>query len=234
MQEQLDPKYHNDERLRDSILTVVDIPHIRSSLKERVPDNAQQALNHVASHLCENPKNAENPRDNLLSAHFYCTENTADIHDEDGKDCSSLGQKYGGRARNNLKPLPRRDNRRGAQSNRDIDPRNQRKVNHECSRGNLGCFVGQNTHHVSDRHYQDEVSAAIQKLKQNHPSANVLRTSSCSSMVMDISGMTIGNPNRGLLLTLHRPSYDLWIFQPPWRPNPGFPRCISRPRCASP
>lgn len=166
-------KYHDDAFLRDRRLTEIGILHIHASLRERIPKTSQQSLNRVVSHLSENPKTAGTASVNLVSVHSDVTRQTASTNDENDEAFYSLSQAYGGRAHNNLKPFPRRYKRRGPKSNRDIGPRIPRQVNPEWLCGIRCCFFYTEPHFVSDRHSKADVSAAIQTLKQRHPSAFV-------------------------------------------------------------
>lgn len=58
LQYQLDESYHGYRFLRDRLLTTVDIPHIQSAPRDRLPRTSQQTINRIAIQLSEERKTA--------------------------------------------------------------------------------------------------------------------------------------------------------------------------------
>lgn len=171
VQKQPDPKYHDDAFLRDKLLTAIDRPHIRPSLRERIPDNSQQALNRVASHLSERPNTSDIANVNLASTSCDMDKINSQSSGEDSPQaCYSLGQNYGVRARNTLNPYPKAsNNRRPTGNSRHQNQCGPRRVSPEWFRVVKGCFICGKPRGSGDRHPRAEVSSAIRKLKDKHP-----------------------------------------------------------------
>lgn len=58
LQKQLDTPYHADRYLRDKLLTAVDVPHIQTSLRDRIPRTSEQAICRVMNRLSDNKRSA--------------------------------------------------------------------------------------------------------------------------------------------------------------------------------
>lgn len=58
LQKQLDSKYECDGFLIVQLLISVEIPDIQTSLKDRIPENAQEAIHRISNRLCDKPKTA--------------------------------------------------------------------------------------------------------------------------------------------------------------------------------
>lgn len=143
LQKQLDTPYHTDNFLRDRLLTAVDLPAIQSTLRDRMPQTSQMAVNRVANQLSDKPGSAgSNPSVNY-----------------------SLGKSYHGDAkRQHRKPWMRGRNNNGTwKGGHRLSPR--------WMRGIKGCFVCGKDHNANTKHPPDEVTAAINKLKAKHPQA---------------------------------------------------------------
>lgn len=171
LQHELHPDYHTDRRLRDRLLNAVDIPTIQDALRDRTPRISQQLINRVANRLSTQKRTA-----GMTAAHL-----AEDAHDWDDSDDDmalySLGQKYGGDAKRHLKSyVPRRQNcgqRQGSQSTRPHGNhgRPQLRLSSVWMRGVKGCLVCGQSQREKVRHTRDEVTAAINKLKEKLPSA---------------------------------------------------------------
>lgn len=85
LQKKLSAHYQHDDFLRAQLIIATDINHIQQSLKERIPKNAQEAVNRIATFLSHQPKTA--------GAFFN------DTKEPESGAMYSLGQKYGGDAR---------------------------------------------------------------------------------------------------------------------------------------
>ncbi len=143
IQQQLDTPYRHDNFLRDQLMISVDIPNIQQLLKERVPRTSQQAINRVATFLSSEP----------TSAGSYITKSN-----ESRTAMYTLGQKFGGNNNYN------NNKHKNWKTNRN-------KVSSNWIRGVKGCFVCGQNHKARSRHPAHEVRAAIEKLKQNNPTA---------------------------------------------------------------
>lgn len=162
LQNQLDPTYQTDQFLRDRLLTAVDIPSIQSTLRDRLPRTSQQTINRVANQLSDKKKTAGSNSVCMTSAYTNVPYKTHDPYENHVH--YSLGKTYGGDARNATKK---------PWSNRPSRPNNSdgRRINSGWMRGVKGCFVCGGNHRANTRHKREEVTAAITKLKSNHPSA---------------------------------------------------------------
>lgn len=58
LQHQLEESYHADKFLRDRLLTTVNISHIQASLRDRLPQKIQKAINRVEIQLSDELKSA--------------------------------------------------------------------------------------------------------------------------------------------------------------------------------
>lgn len=151
LQNRLDESYHTDQFLRDLILTDVNIPSIQSALRDRLPTTIQEAANRIANQFSEKKKSA--------GSNLVCLA-------RDYEAMYSLGKTYGGDERRNTKtPWA---NIRGRHTQKDT-PR--RRLSPEWMEGVKGGFVCGEDHRESSRHKKEEVTAAINKLKSNYPTA---------------------------------------------------------------
>lgn len=160
-QKQLDADYQRDRYLRDRLLTAIDIPSLQDPLRDRLPRTAQQAIQRTIRRLSDKPKTA-----GTLIAHVATPETDPAEKEEQPHDCEahySLGQKYGGQAQ---KPMKTYGPKHADRSNRG-----GRRLKSGWMRGVKGCFVCGRNHLANDKHPREEVTAAIRRLKENHPAA---------------------------------------------------------------
>lgn len=97
LQHQLHDEYHSDIQLRDRLLTAVDIPTIRDTLRDKRPRTSHQLIHLVPNRLSTNKKTA-----GTISAHLATRQQ---VFEEDSL-CDimySLGQFYGGNVKRNIK-----------------------------------------------------------------------------------------------------------------------------------
>lgn len=59
LQEQLDDHYHSDTFLRDRLLTVMDIPWVQTTFRDRMLQSSQQDVNRIANQLSYKAHSAE-------------------------------------------------------------------------------------------------------------------------------------------------------------------------------
>ena len=146
IQRQLDKSYRTDNFLRDQLLVAADLTSIKQSMRERVPKTAQEATQRIATFLSSEAGSAGS------NAFFNC--DTAF-----NEALYSLGSKYGGEAKRNLKGY-QKGNRKGAA-----------KISSKWFAGVKGCYVCGKNHMARTRHSRDEIMAAIKKLKEKHSKA---------------------------------------------------------------
>lgn len=58
LRNKLDTSYHTNQILRYSLLTVVDIPAIKSTLRDRLPRTSQKAINRIVNKFSDKPISA--------------------------------------------------------------------------------------------------------------------------------------------------------------------------------
>lgn len=58
LQNSLDNNYHTNQFLRDRLLTSIDIPSIKYTLRDRVIAKSQQAVHRIANQLSDKPRSA--------------------------------------------------------------------------------------------------------------------------------------------------------------------------------
>ena len=145
LQRQLDKSYHADHLLRDQLIIAVDLPLIKRSLRERVPRTAQEAIPRVATFLSKEKGSA--------GAYFNFEEHGID------DALYSLGNKFGGEAKKSLKGR----GKRGRQASR--------KLSSKWLAGIKGCWVCGQGHLARFKHTREEVSKALDRLREKHPSA---------------------------------------------------------------
>lgn len=163
LQHQLHEDYHTDRYLRDRLMTAIDIPNISDSLKDRVPRNAHQLVNRVANRL-SGRKNSSGTTLTFIGKH----NNQSEPKNKD-EALYSIGQNYGGEAKGKVKRYGQagyRQNQKNSQQNG-----NRRRIASSWLRGVKGCFVCGKDHYANQKHPRDEVTAAINKLKNKHPRA---------------------------------------------------------------
>lgn len=157
LQKQLDRKYQGDGYLVDRLLSAVDIPSIQASLKDRMPRKAQTAIHRISNRLSDKPHSA-----GASGAHAIAM--TCD--GRDGEAMYSLGTQFGGEAQKEKRPYRATRAKQAQERRRPI-----RQLRSEWMRGVRGCFVCGRDHRANDRNRREEVSQAIRKLKEKHPSA---------------------------------------------------------------
>lgn len=163
LQKQLDTSYHADRFLRDRLLTAVDLPALQTTLRDRIPRSSHQAVQRIANQLSDKKGSAGSTVAMIAgSSPIYGSgyENEA---------LYSLGRTYGGDAKRRVKtPWRKRGNyeRRGG---RDGD--RQRRLRSSWMRGVKGYFVCGGDHRANAKHPRAEVTAAVKKLKDKHPTA---------------------------------------------------------------
>lgn len=94
LQYQLHENYHTDWYLRDQLMTYIDIPNIRDTLKDRVPRTSHQIVRRVASTLY-NKKNSSESAAYLADKYRHPD---VGLNHNENEDMYSLGQNYGGEA----------------------------------------------------------------------------------------------------------------------------------------
>lgn len=165
LQKQLNSNYQGDEFLRDRILQATDIPSIQTTLRDRIPETSQQAVNRIENQLSDKPRSAGSSMALLI--------------DDNGEHIDeamySLGKTYGGEARR-----PVRHPWRGQRGNRgrtsqyrragDRGP-HQRRLSPHWMQGIKGCFVCGEPHRANSKHPREQVTAAINRHKAQHPNA---------------------------------------------------------------
>lgn len=160
LQQKLDKSYHSDTFLRDRLLTAIYIPVIQSSLRDSFPRSSQQAINRFAIQLSERKRSAGKTA--------ACITKEEASFDEARY---SLDRSYGGEARRAM----RRPHKEGGERRHSNNGRNRdiggRRLNSAWMRGVKGCFVCGQNHRANTRHSLEEVTKAINKLKERHPMA---------------------------------------------------------------
>lgn len=58
VQNQLDSTYQSNQFLIDRLMTAIDIPHIKSTFRDRMPRTSQQAFNWISNQLSDKPRTA--------------------------------------------------------------------------------------------------------------------------------------------------------------------------------
>lgn len=86
IQHQLHSSYHEDRFLRDQLLVAADLSHLRTSLVDKIPKTAQEAMQRIAALLSSEPRSA--------GAHI--------VNDNEELVMYGLGQRYHGKARKSL------------------------------------------------------------------------------------------------------------------------------------
>lgn len=143
LQKQLESHYQHDDFIRDQLIVSTDLPRIQQSLLERVPSSSQDAVNRIATFL----------------SHKKGSSNSVFISSEEPDSAMySLGNRYGGDARRNTRPSYGKRN-------------NYRRFSSSLLKGIKGCYVCGRDHNARSRHTQEEVKAAVEKLKKKHPTA---------------------------------------------------------------
>lgn len=108
IQKQLDSCYHGDRYLRDQLMKAIDISSVLDSLKDRVPRGAQKLVNRVAKRLSDKPRTAR-----ATSAYIANAQRELFMSSQDSGANYTLGQKYGGEAKRQVKSFGFRQHRGG-------------------------------------------------------------------------------------------------------------------------
>lgn len=155
IQRQLGEEYQGDRYLRDRLQEAVDIPSIRDFLKDRPARTSQNLINRVANRLSDRPKTA---------GAVYANWTIGAIDSEDDDAYYGLGQRYGGDAKRQVKSFVKKGT---GGYNRGENSRIRKRP--KWMRGVKGCFVCRRDHMANQHHSRDEVTRAINKLKQKLP-----------------------------------------------------------------
>jgi len=159
LQRQLDGHYQHEDFLRERLVISENIPAIEQSMRERVPKDPQDAMNRIATFLSSDPRSARA---------FMVTQKPSGVH-------YSIGKKYGGSAKRNL---------RGGGSS---SGKYRMKLSPKWLAGAKGCYVCGQNHSARTRHSQEEVRAALEKLRRNHSSAMV----SVEDLALIVENLTV-------------------------------------------
>lgn len=91
----LDCTYHTNQFFLDHLMTAIDILHIKSTLRDRMPRTSQQAVDRIANQLSDKTRTA--------GSNSVCTVNE-DPDSSFSKAHYSLGKSFGGEAIRTAKP----------------------------------------------------------------------------------------------------------------------------------
>lgn len=110
VQQQLREMYHTDCQLSDRLLSAVEVPTFQEMIADGHPRTAHQLIERVAKPLSERTKSA-------ASTVAHLTEEPLDDHDTDDHVNHTLGQKYDGDAKLQVKFLVHLETDPGRNSN---------------------------------------------------------------------------------------------------------------------
>lgn len=154
IQQQLHVSYHDDRQLRDMLQISVDIPDIQQALADRQPRTTHQLVERVATRL----------------AHTQKKQSGVYFSKQDGEEAHySLGQRYGGDARNKPQRFNKWNRRGRGGANAQRSNHFQRRKPPWWMKNVKGCFVcGREGHRANERHDKEEVSRAVRNLKRKN------------------------------------------------------------------
>lgn len=124
IQQQLHKDYQSNRQLRDQLLLAVDIPSIQETLNDRRPRTAHQLIERTATRLSHQPRTA-----GTSVAHLVAEWSKGDPPETQA--LYTLGQKYGGDAKRNVKTF-------GARSQRRFRPKHHKRQQTRWMRGIKG------------------------------------------------------------------------------------------------
>lgn len=107
LQKQLDTTYHADRYLRYQLLIAVDVPHIVTSLRQRIPRASEQAISRTMNRLSYMKKSAGSAVSLFTDTPILMARAVEKGDEDEGYDEASytLGQSYNGQAVRNVNPL---------------------------------------------------------------------------------------------------------------------------------
>lgn len=173
VQKHIDTPYQGDRFLREKLLEAVNIPRIKDTLKDRMPIKSHKLIKRVPNRLIDKPKTSGCT---LACFKYDVDEEHGEV---DGKAISAFGQRYGSDEKRRVKPFE--PSERGRWKPRFISAldsryqsgrlRDQRRLKSHLMQGIKGCFVCGQEDRADDKHYRDEVTVAMRKLKENQSKA---------------------------------------------------------------
>lgn len=184
LQLQLHPEYNFDEQLHDRLMNAVDVSSIQDALHDRTPRKYQQLLNMVVNRIGSQKRTAGTSSASIA---------------QDAKDRSdsethvsmyTLGQQYGGEARQTLKTYvvkrttskSKRTSYYNQSEGRQCKPR---RLSSSWMRGEKVCFRCGKSHRANDRRPREYLTAADDNSKAKLPPK--LIPVSAMAFVVDLS-----------------------------------------------
>lgn len=156
LQDQLNDTFHTYLFLRDRLMTANDIPHIQTTLRDRMPRSSPQDVNCMANQRRDKSQTAGSFSAGVVDCD---TSQVDEAH-------SSLGKSFGVDAR---RPTKQPWNSKAPYSRTYTN--NARRISRDWISGAKGYFVCGVDHRANTRQLRQEVATEMNELKKKHPEA---------------------------------------------------------------